>query len=314
MAERKTRKLKKSETLEVRLDHETKRDFIETCRENGTTASDVVRSGIDRYLARNKNRSGRPTLETPVRMSAMIVPFVAKKKRVLAAGAGAVALGALVAMPSAAGPDMKAAFARLDANGDGRLTMEEFLGPEAAPGHRVERRIEEIIETDDAPAGADGVVEEKVEIREDAFAVLLPPEDATPDGRWGVSMSIMRSIKGSDPGAVDVPGDPRSEEFSGMDTNGDGDVSLNEFQARMRMLFTHGFELLDGDGDGGLTQAEFARSGEAEQLLDRADGAPRSRPSGAQQELGAEQVRVGFETLDGNGDGRVSLDEYLASI
>ena len=36
-------KSKKSETLEVRIPYETKQAFLTACREDGTTASEVVR-------------------------------------------------------------------------------------------------------------------------------------------------------------------------------------------------------------------------------------------------------------------------------
>ena len=112
MAQRRTRKPKKSETLEVRLDHETKQDFIERCRENGTTASDVVRSAIDRYLAKHKKPAWRPTPEANDGVSAMILPFVKQRKRFLAGGVGAVTLAAMVAMPSAAKPTSRSRSSR----------------------------------------------------------------------------------------------------------------------------------------------------------------------------------------------------------
>ncbi len=315
MAERRTRKPKKSETLEVRLDHQTKQDFIETCRENGTTASDVVRTGIDRYLARNRSGSRRPTHEANDGVSAMIVPFVKKRKRVLAGGVGAVTLGAMVAMPSAAGPDLKAAFARLDANGDGKLTITEFMGPEAGDSRTVERRIEEIIEKNGEDAARDGREIEELEIVAETFAVLLPPENGDVDGQWGVSMQASRSIKGGDPDSVDIPEDPRQEEFAGMDTNGDGDVSIGEFEARMRALFTRGYELLDEDGDGKLTKAEFAVSADGQALLRRSPaGIDRDAEPGSVTTLSDVQVEAGFAAMDANGDSGVTLEEYLSAI
>ncbi|RYG35985.1 MAG: hypothetical protein EON93_05760, partial [Burkholderiales bacterium] len=41
---------KKSETLEVRIPYETKQAFLTACREDGTTASEVVRDGVQSYL------------------------------------------------------------------------------------------------------------------------------------------------------------------------------------------------------------------------------------------------------------------------
>ena len=43
---------KKSETLQVRLPHGIKRDFMERCRLEGRAASEVLRGFIDSYLAR----------------------------------------------------------------------------------------------------------------------------------------------------------------------------------------------------------------------------------------------------------------------
>lgn len=315
MTKRKSRSPKKSETLEVRLDHQTKQDFIETCRENGTTASDVVRSGIEKYLARYNKPFWRPTPEANDGVSAMIVPFVKHRKRVLAGGVGAVTLAAMVALPSAAGPDMKAAFARLDQDGDGKLTITEFMGPEAGDSRRVEKVVKEIIEENAEDADRDGREVEELEIVSETFAVLLPPEDGDVDGQWGVSMQASRSIKGGDPDSVDVPEDPRQEEFAGMDTNGDGDVSLGEFEARMKALFTRGFELLDENGDGKLTKAEFAVSADGQVLLRRSPaGIDQDGSSGSPELLSDVQVEAGFAAMDANKDASVTLSEYLSAI
>ena len=43
-------RIKKSETLEVRIPYETKQAFLTACREDGTTASEVVREQVQTYL------------------------------------------------------------------------------------------------------------------------------------------------------------------------------------------------------------------------------------------------------------------------
>jgi hypothetical protein len=99
---------KKSETLEVRLPHGLKTRFMARCRTEGVTASEAVRGFIE----------SRARLR-PARLRAW---------RVVVAGVLAgLALGA-VAAPSIAevvAPG-RATFERLDVDGDGALSFEEF--------------------------------------------------------------------------------------------------------------------------------------------------------------------------------------------
>ena len=305
MAQRRTPKPKKSETLEVRLDHETKQDFLERCRENGTTASDVVRSAIDRYLAKHKKPAWRPTPEANDGVSAMILPFVKQRKRVLAGGVGAVTLAAMVAMPSAAKPDLAAAFQRIDANGDGVISMEEFFG-EQPSSEEIREEIRKVVRERGGTISEDATTQE---MKLDAFALLIPPPDGDVDGQWGLRMEIsQRSESDEDPAPV-YPADPRQSEFAGMDTSGDGQVSREEFEERFRQLMTRGFEVLDQNGDGHLDRSELARSSMSS-LVDDIDDADREESAPLTQV----QLDAGFKALDGNVDSRISLEEYLSTI
>ncbi len=305
MAQRRTPKPKKSETLEVRLDYETKQDFLERCRENGTTASDVVRSAIDRYLAKHKKPAWRPTHEANDGVSAMILPFVKQRKRVLAGGVGAVTLAAMVAMPSAAGPDLAAAFQRIDANGDGVISMEEFFG-EQPSSEEVREEIRKVVRERGGTISEDATTQE---MKLDAFALLIPPEDGDVDGRWGLRMEISQRAESDEAPAPVYPADPRQSEFAGMDTSGDGQVSREEFEERFRQLMTRGFEVLDSSGDGYLDREELARSSMPSLPDDDAD----ADRDGATP-LTEVQLDAGFAALDGNGDRRISLEEYLSTI
>lgn len=109
------RQPKKTETLEVRLSHAEKQAFMARCQAEGATASELVRGFIS-------GRASRP----------------AKRK----AGLGwtvAAALGAGLAVGAIAAPslaqsasrvvhasDDRAAFARLDRDGDGAISFAEF--------------------------------------------------------------------------------------------------------------------------------------------------------------------------------------------
>jgi hypothetical protein len=99
------RKLKKSETLEVRIPYPTKLAFMARCRDEGRSASEAVRAFIDGQLAPPPPRKHGRTW------------------RLIAGAAIAGAVGAAAA-PSLAGSN--ADFARLDADHDGRVTTEEL--------------------------------------------------------------------------------------------------------------------------------------------------------------------------------------------
>lgn len=101
--------LKKSETLEVRLPYQTKTAFMARCRDDGQTASEAVRGFIESELAAGARRAR------------------SRLWQMTAAAAGGLALGA-VAAPSLARTVSadEAAFARLDRNHDGALSIAEF--------------------------------------------------------------------------------------------------------------------------------------------------------------------------------------------
>lgn len=97
---------KKSETLEIRLDHRTKQAFMARCRRQGSTASEAVRRFIEAEAAGSR----------PARSGLW---------RLAGAAAAGLALGAAAA-PSLAQSSDHEAFARLDQNGDRLLSFDEF--------------------------------------------------------------------------------------------------------------------------------------------------------------------------------------------
>jgi hypothetical protein len=108
------RKLKKSETLEIRLPYPMKLAFMARCRAEGVSASDALRGFIDGQLA---------------------PPAKRKAPRLLIGGLIAAAVGAIAA-PTLAGPAVAAglardlvsriAFERIDANHDGTISYAEY--------------------------------------------------------------------------------------------------------------------------------------------------------------------------------------------
>jgi hypothetical protein len=122
-----TVKLKKSETLEIRLPYPTKLAFMARCRDEGQSASEAVRRFIDGEV------EGVKTARATRRADRLILGALA-----------AAAMGA-VALPSLAHPSLRAEFdrlthgadaltaadfQRLDANHDGQISYAEFRAAE----------------------------------------------------------------------------------------------------------------------------------------------------------------------------------------
>lgn len=105
-----TRPPKKSETLEIRLPYETKTAFMDRCRQEGVTASEILRADIEARLAPR-------------------APAGWKRLRAVAGAAVLLGVGAS-ALPSLAAAVAGPSFASLDRNRDGALAFREFA---AAP-------------------------------------------------------------------------------------------------------------------------------------------------------------------------------------
>jgi hypothetical protein len=127
------REPKKSETLEIRIPHETKTAFMSACRAKGVSASDVLRTCISGHL--------EPAGRTPVHWTKEIRMVFSEKprRRILLGSAGALA--AAIAMVSlavpaqaAVDPRLVAVFDWLDRDHDGRVGRAEYLAAsESAP-------------------------------------------------------------------------------------------------------------------------------------------------------------------------------------
>jgi hypothetical protein len=112
---------KKSEMLEVRIPHGTKTAFMQRAQAEGRAASAIVREQIDAYL------------DAPV--PAPPRPSHWRRWPVLVAGVGfalAATLAAVAISPASARADLGPAFASLDADGNGQLSLAEFIDPARA--------------------------------------------------------------------------------------------------------------------------------------------------------------------------------------
>jgi hypothetical protein len=172
------KKLKKSETLEIRIPYPTKEAFMARCRDEGRSASEALRVFIDQHLEAAAPRRRALLPQTP-----------AGRRRFRFAVAGAIAaMAGAAALPSLARPSAQTEFQRLDLNGDGRVSYAELsrnaqVSADIAIGpSRLTARGERL-----------------------TFTAAAGPEAAARDALLKL-------------------------EFSRLDANGDGAVSLGEYQ------------------------------------------------------------------------------------
>jgi Ca2+-binding EF-hand superfamily protein len=279
-------KAKKTEMIEVRVSHETKRDFLAACQRANRTASDVIREAVDDFVAGRKSPGSKKA-----RVLALI-PKPLRKKSYLAAGAAMAGLATFAVLPSAAAPGVEASFKALDTNGDGAISHEEFM-KQAAGTKRLE--VKPVGKPAAAARGAgDG-------------AIYFLPGDGAKAGA-GLRDVVINHL--SPPTQVN-PEEARAARFASFDTNGDGKLDLAEYSSREAALATNGFRKLDTNGDGSLDPAEYGQLN-SNMIVYPADAEgyfstnAKFGPPASSDALKAE-----FDRLDADKNGKLSLQEYL---
>lgn len=300
---------KKSDTLEVRMPHGAKRAFIEACRKEGRNASEVVRDFVEGYLARNAagradERAWDPTKSARSLAMSLLTPK--GRRGMLAAGVGALGLIAMSVSPSAAEIDFRAMYDQLDADRDGKVTLEEFAAPRSADAVRGDVVMFFQRETTTTVDGAPLTENQQM------FWMPAPPpeEGAAPGQPMDRQVQIVRRVDGQEliteeiqPLPEEAVRELKAREFSTFDENDDGAVDYAEFEGRHRAMLEGTFHQIDADGNGVVSAEEM--NGFPAIMLVRADiPAPPASPSPFTDRA--------FSALDHDGDGGVSLEEFAA--
>lgn len=182
---------KKTEKIEVRLTHETKQNFLETCQQQGKSASFVIRELIEEYV----NRLHIPILAKPIEIVRK-TPVWGK----LVGGALLTSSVALFALSSQATEPLQweKRFLQKDSNNDKSLEWDEYrIKFKNEKNPEIARR---------AQLGAD-----QIKIKE--FDGMDSNDDEL------ITKQEFRDFYMS----------RKREEFSGYDTDSDGFVTLAEF-------------------------------------------------------------------------------------
>lgn len=201
---------KKTDSIEVRVPSETKAEFMEACRVNGTSASAALRNFIDRYL-RSASRAPlrwKEELQMLWRQSSLRVRALAG---ILGASVTAALVATSMATPARAASDplLAAVFDWMDANHDRKISAAEFLSPRSAE-----------------PLGAIAVVVDmKTRPGNETPQALVAPLDANHDG----------SISYPEFSAQVVARTLVSPAIAAADSNHDGKITEGELAAYIAM-------------------------------------------------------------------------------
>lgn len=196
-------------------------------------------------------------------------------------------------------------FAILDADGDGVVSREEFL---AATGERAETMFERM------EPNEDGVVTRSGRERGQMGRHHRGPRG---EGRGG-----MRGMDADE--RAEHMSERAAEQFARLDTDGDGMISLEEFEAGLQARTERFSERRQDRAD------RMGQRAEGEGRHRGMRGGPRAEMRGMHGQI-REMMREGmnlddfsglmqerastrFDQLDADGDGEITRDEFLASV
>ncbi|MFC4348253.1 EF-hand domain-containing protein [Kordiimonas lipolytica] len=246
-----TRPEKKSEAIEIRVPHETKQQFMDACKADERTASEVLRCAIDVYLDRGGFSRGRrhwlygalfASCIAAVGATYVAISSLEQNDRLTASHSELLKANQAFSRMMAAGweqenPLLHLYFDKSDTNGDERLTQDEFVKSIVSRG-----------------TVSDGLgTEGETVMMKVGVGVIIPTEDARALHREGLAQTCFQALG-------EIGDTQRAREFLELDTNADNQLTLTELgqSKRIPVLYEiqRDFMLKDADGDGLLTYDE----------------------------------------------------------
>jgi Ca2+-binding EF-hand superfamily protein len=186
---------KHSETLEIRMPHTLKTEFMDACKERGLTASEVVRDFVGTYPVKRR-RNFIPQISLPDKME---LPMNLLAVPVLALGLAASSVTLNTAAVASHDNDAES-FAEMDRDNDGYLVMDDLfvvagLNADGSMGEAMRSDILESVEVSLAENGLtmiDGatadefvaeIIEEAMESANESVREVFAEIDTDADAR-----------------------------------------------------------------------------------------------------------------------------------
>lgn len=227
------REPKKTELIEFRISHEAKSAFLDQCKRDDRSASEVIRDLMrDHVDAPSKRDQQRK--EWKPDMTALL-----RKHPISTSAICALSLFGMSAVATTASADPAQAFAAIDTNGNGSISLDEYI-------------------TASEPVAALAMDSDGSDVR------VLSREDA----KWLLHRDY-RAYDSNGDGKVDEREFmPRFDittriSFYAIDVDGDGTLTLNELKsfsngtAEETERLESSFNILDTNGNGSVTLQEY---------------------------------------------------------
>lgn len=214
-------------------------------------------------------------------------------------------------------------FKQMDANGDGQLGGDELPArgerrDSAARAEAAHARFDSMDKNKDGKLSQSEVKSYSPRFSPERFAAM----DANGDGTLSFEEVAQNRTRGESSGGGHRGPGPNF--IARLDTDGNGEVSLDEFKTVRPEMSEERFSRLDADKSGGVTVEELRAAAanrpspaEREAFMNRVFARLDADNSGG---LSFEEMKNGrrpiteerFGQLDANGDGSVSKDEFMA--